>query len=82
MARADEILAAAGVTPTFDEDSGQQYAEWTDAEGRLCQIWLEDDASVAERAKLVSEYELGGIAEWVLGNQKDSVWAAIQSGIG
>ncbi len=82
MARADEILAAAGVSPTYDESTGQQYAEWTDEQGRLCQIWLEDDASIAARAALVGEYDLGGIAEWVLGNQKDSVWAAIQSGIG
>lgn len=82
MARSDEILAAAGVTPTYDESTGQQYAEWTDEQGRLCQIWLEDDASVAARAALVSEYDLGGIAAWVLGNQKDTVWEAIQSGIG
>ncbi len=82
MARADEILAAAGVSPAYDESTGQQYAEWTDEQGRLCQIWLEDEDSVAARAALVGEYDLGGIAEWVLGNQKDSVWEAIQSGIG
>ncbi len=82
MARADEILAAAGVSTTYDESTGQQYAEWTDDQGRLCQIWLEDDASVAARAALVSEYDLGGIAAWVLGNQKDSVWGIIQGAIG
>ncbi len=82
MARADEILAAAGVSPVYDESTGQQYAEWTDEQGRLCQIWLEDEDSVAARAALVGEYDLGGIAEWVLGNQKDSVWEAIRSGIG
>ncbi len=81
MARAEEILAAAGVTATYDDATGQQYAEWTNEQGQFCQIWLEDDASVAARAGLVREYDLGGIAEWVLGNQKDSVWAAIQSGI-
>ena len=82
MEQAAQIVAAAGATPAYDESTGQQYAEWTDEEGRLCQIWLEDEASVAARAGLVGEYDLGGIAEWVLGNQRDSVWAAIQSGIG
>ncbi len=82
MARADEIVAAAGVSSAYDESTGQQYAEWTDEQGRLCQIWLEDDASVGARAALVGKYDLGGIAEWVLGNQKDTVWEVIQSGIG
>ena len=65
----------------YDESTGQQYAEWTDAEGRLCQIWLEDDNSVAARAALVKEYDLAGIAAWVLGNEKDSVWAIISNAI-
>lgn len=30
---------------------------------------------------LVKEYELGGIAEWVLGNQQDWVWEIISANI-
>ena len=82
MERAEQLLAENGVTSTYDESTGQQYAEWTSSDGRFCQIWLEDENSVAQRAALVSQYELGGIAAWVLGNEKDSVWEAITGQIG
>lgn len=82
MERAEQILAENGVTSSYDESTGQQYAEWTASDGRFCQIWLEDDSSVAQRANLVQEYGLAGIAAWVLGNQKDSVWEIISTNIG
>ena len=71
MDQAEELLAENGVSSSYDESAGQQYAQWTDSQGRLCQIWLEDENSVAARASLVSEYDLGGIAAWVLGNEQD-----------
>ena len=81
MESAQQKLTENGVTSTYDEATEQQYAEWTDAEGRFCQVWLEDQDSVTKRASLVKEYELGGIAEWVLGNQQDWVWEIISANI-
>lgn len=82
MESAQQKLTENGVTSTYDEATEQQYAEWTDAEGRFCQVWLEDPNSVTKRASLVKEYDLGGIAEWVLGNQQDWVWEIISANIG
>ncbi|MDY3250916.1 MAG: glycosyl hydrolase family 18 protein [Candidatus Choladocola sp.] len=81
MNRALQILEENGVTSVYDESTGQQYAEWTAEDGRFCQIWLEDEASVARRADLVSQYDLGGIAAWVLGNERDFVWETIREHI-
>lgn len=81
MEEAEQVLAENGVASTYDESTGQQYAQWTDSEGTLCQIWLENEESIAQRASLVKEYGLAGIAEWVLGNEKDSVWSVIQDNI-
>ncbi len=81
MSEAQELLASMDVTSAYDETTGQQYAEWTDEEGRLCQIWLEDADSVASRAALVSQYGLGGIACWRLGYETDDVWAAIAGSV-
>ena len=81
MESAQQKLTENGVTSTYDEATEQQYAEWTDAEGRFCQVWLENQDSVTKRASLVKEYELGGIAEWVLGNQQDWVWEIISANI-
>lgn len=81
MGSAWDVVEQNGVAAVWDDDAGQPYAEWTNAEGVFCQIWLEDDSTVAERASMVSEYDLGGIAAWVLGREKDYVWQAISENI-
>ena len=81
MSGIESVLAENGVTSSYDESTGQQYAEWTNADGEFCQVWLEDEASVAKRAALVSQYDLGGNAAWVLGNEKDYVWDIISENI-
>ena len=78
MNRAAQIVSESGAATSFDESTGQQYAEWTDADGRLCQIWLEDENSIRERVKLVGTYNLAGNAAWVLGNEKEGIWNVIQ----
>lgn len=81
MDNIEALLTEKGVTATYDESTGQQYAEWTDSDGRFCQVWLEDENSIAARAALVSKYELSGIAEWVLGREQSWVWDVISKNI-
>lgn len=81
MNGAEKKLAEYGVTSSYDESTGQQYAQWTNEEGQLCQIWLEDEESVSKRASLVSQYDLAGNAAWVLGNEKNFVWEIIAQNI-
>lgn len=81
MDNIEALLTEKGVTAAYDESTGQQYAEWTDSDGKFCQVWLEDENSIAARAALVSKYELSGIAEWVLGREQSWVWDAISQNI-
>ncbi len=81
MEQAKQVLSENGVTTSYDETTGQQYAQWTNAEGKLCQVWLEDENSVAARAGFVKQYELGGIAAWMLTNEEDWVWSVISQNI-
>ncbi len=81
MSRAEQILTENGVSSSYDESTGQQYAQWTEADGTLCQIWLEDEESVTVRASMVREYGLAGIAAWVLGSEQDFVWDVISANI-
>ena len=81
MDNIEALLTEKGVTATYDESTGQQYAEWTDSDGKFCQVWLEDQNSIAARAALVSKYELSGIAEWVLGREQSWVWDVISKNI-
>ncbi len=70
------------VDTTWDDETQQNYAEWTLDDGTLCQIWVEDEESLAKKAALVSTYSLGGIAEWALGYERSSVWSVIAENIG
>lgn len=81
MDNIEALLTEKGVTATYDESTGQQYAEWTDSDGKFCQVWLEDENPIAARAALVSKYELSGIAEWVLGREQSWVWDVISKNI-
>ena len=81
MDNIEALRTEKGVTATYDESTGQQYAEWTDSDGKFCQVWLEDENSIAARAALVSKYELSGIAEWVLGREQSWVWDVISKNI-
>lgn len=77
MNRADEILAEHQVTPNWSEECAQEYAEFQDADGNFCQIWLENEKSIEQKMKLVQEYELAGTAIWKLGFERDSIWNTI-----
>ncbi len=66
-----------GVETTWDEDAGQDYADWTLDDGIRCQIWVENAKSLALKTELVKEHELGGIAAWRLGFESSDAWAAI-----
>ena len=81
MKNAWSVVENAGAQASWDDEAGQPYAQWTDDQGRLCQIWLEDDSTVSRRAKMVSTYDIGGIAGWVLTQEADYVWKEIAEGI-
>ncbi len=78
MDEGQQILDDLGISASYDVNTGQNYAEWTDEDGLFCQIWLEDDTSIAERAALVSQYNLGGIAAWRLKDESAGVWEIIK----
>lgn len=77
MSRAEEWLSTYGVSSNWSQETSQDYAELTDEQGGKYQIWLENEKSLEEKAKLVKEYGLGGIAAWKLGLEKPSIWDVI-----
>ena len=77
MNLADKACKKANVKPTFDKETGQNYATW-DKGDTAYQIWLEDATSIKSRLKLTKKYKLGGNAYWALGQEKDSIWNVIE----
>ena len=81
MNTADSTLEANGVTANWSDETSQDYAEYHDPDGALYQIWLENEASMELKAKLIPEYQLAGIAAWKLGFERSSIWDVISTNI-
>ena len=76
MNAADKTLSNNGVTAEWSDEAGQYYAEFEKGES-FYQIWLEEERSIEEKAKLIKEYGLVGIASWRLGYERDEIWDVI-----
>lgn len=69
-------LATNNATAALDEESGQNYAEWS-VSNKLYKVWLEDTTSLEKRLKLVDDNKLAGAAFWKLGFENSSVWDTV-----
>ena len=81
MTEAYGYLESHGVTPVYDETTGQNYGQYTsDVDGRLYQIWLEDETSIRSRMEMIQEYDLAGVASWRIGWESGpEIWQIIAS---
>lgn len=76
MQTAQNILEQNGVTPKWDDATGQYYGEYT-LEGAVYKIWLEEEESLEMKLKVIAEADVAGIAGWKLGLEKTSIWDVI-----
>lgn len=76
MNAASKTLKNNNVTAEWDEESGQYYAEFSNVDG-FYQIWMEEETSIEEKAKLMKEYGIAGIASWRLGYERNEIWDVI-----
>lgn len=70
-----ELIANQAV-PLWDEAAGQYYAEY-EKDGGVYRVWMEEEESMAERVKLISQYNLAGISGWKLGLESAQTWDVI-----
>lgn len=76
MSKIKVAIETAGAQIVVDEVTGQNYAEW-EADGATYKVWLEDEAALEEKLKLMKEYKLAGVAGWRLGFESSSAWELI-----
>ena len=76
MRAAEQVIAGAGAQIVVDEATGHNYAQWEEA-GATYRIWLEDEAALEAKLKLMKEYGLAGNAAWRLGFEKSDTWDLI-----
>ena len=76
MQDCQEFLKNNKLTATYDEKSGQNYAEYT--KGNLTyKLWLEDETSMKNRIDIINKYNLAGISGWQKGLETKNVWNII-----
>lgn len=78
MAVAKQLLQNHGITPSWDEVLGQYYGEYM-SDGCKYMVWLEDEASVGLKMKLIRDYGLAGVAEWSLNLAETGIWGVVKS---
>ena len=80
MDAAQQVLSENNVESVWDGSVSQNYATF-EKDNSTYQIWIEDSQSIAEKVKLVSKYNLAGVAEWKLGFENSSIWQTISDNL-
>ena len=66
MDAASQYIQENGIEVYWEKETAQNYGELLTDNGTQ-KIWLEDEQSIEEKMKLISQYELAGVASWKLG---------------
>lgn len=78
MDTAEEYVRAHDVETSWDEETCQNYGEYTNGE-TLYQVWLEDEKSIEVKLNVMDNYGIAGVACWRLGFEKPIVWDVIEA---
>lgn len=78
METAEATLQNEGVTPIWDEATGQYYGEYKKEDAKY-RIWLENENSIEVKVSLMQEAGVAGVAAWKLGDEKVGIWEVIKS---
>lgn len=77
MPNMQAYIAEHELTPVWEDDIAQNYVEYTDEEGTLHRIWVEDASSLQAKIDVIRNYSLAGVAGWKLGMETSDVWSIL-----
>ena len=77
MELAQQYIADHNITTVWDEQTCQNYGEYQSGDSYY-QVWLEDEDSIRVKLNIMDKYGIGGVAEWKLGFEVDSIWDVIE----
>ncbi|MCH6265445.1 glycosyl hydrolase family 18 protein [Neobacillus citreus] len=80
MEKVKAWLTERGLQPAYDEESGQNYAEYYDeTEKANYKIWIEDEMSLKKRAEMAVKYQLAGVGSWSRLFADQTAWTALNT---
>jgi len=77
MDEAAGYVSSHNVTPQWMDDLGVNYVTYEGSDGNTYEMWLEDTAAVERKMQLITQYDLGGVSCWKLGQENSAVWDVI-----
>ena len=80
MQDCQDFIADNNITPVWDEDAGQNYAEVKKGE-LTYKLWIEDKDSMKKRVELINKDNLAGVSAWRKGLETEDIWQTIMSNI-
>lgn len=76
MKQALDAAKEHGASVVWDENTKQNYAEWSSGNGKTM-IWLEDADSLDAKLQVMKDRNIAGVAVWALGYSEDFAWDVI-----
>lgn len=77
----NNLLRDVGLKPIWDEAAKQFYLGYIE-DSKVKKIWFEEEVSIKEKAKLVDELGIVGVATWSRGFETNNIWEVISSEVG
>ncbi len=75
---AADLAIKQNVEVQFDNKSQAPHFNYTDDQGKKHEVWFENEQSMQAKFNLVKEYNLRGIAYWVLGEEFPENWTMLE----
>lgn len=72
-----DLIGRVSVEPTWDESTGQNYAEWDQGNAKY-QMWIEDEKSISVKLNVMRTKDIAGVATWRLGYGTPGVWELLR----
>ncbi len=78
MRKQDNLISAHNISPVWDEEACQNYAEWTEGDTGY-RIWFEDKQSILAKLNVMISKNIAGLAVWRLGYEEQSIWSLLDT---
>ena len=78
LSNAADFIARIGQEGVWDEETQQQYFEWTSGSTKY-QLWAETEESIMAKLNVMRAEDIAGVAVWRLGDGTRKAWEMISA---
>lgn len=79
MSWANSYISSNGIDMNWDQETCQYYGTYTQSDGTVVEIWLEDAESIQTKLNVMDVNGCAGVAAWQLGYETSDIWPVIEA---